>query len=67
MCFDRCRFRQQAGSFFWAIEAGELRSQGIFRQDECPLTVQYRRIHAGGVIEAVNLAGAERQLDAALE
>jgi hypothetical protein len=66
MCSDRRRFRQQAGSF-WVIEADDLRSQGIVRQDECPLTVQYRRIRTGGVIEAVDLAGGKRELDDALE
>jgi hypothetical protein len=48
-------------------QPGELGVERMIGREECLLATEDRRISAGGVIEAVALAGAELELDAALE
>ena len=55
-CFSSC----------WR-QPGELGVEGMIGRQKRLLAMQDRRVCAGGVIEAIDLAGAERELDAALE
>jgi hypothetical protein len=53
--------------FLWLGQPGELGVEGMIRRQECLLAMEDRRIGTRGVIEAIDIAGAERELDAALE
>jgi hypothetical protein len=48
-------------------QSGELGAERMIGREECLLAMENRRISAGGVIEAVNLAGAERELGASTQ
>jgi hypothetical protein len=64
---DPCRIVEQAVLFLLLGQPGELGVEGMIDSEECLLAMENRRIRAGRVFEAVNLADAERELDAALE
>ena len=48
-------------------QPGEFGVERMIGRQECLLTMEDRRIGTGSVIGAVDLAGTERELDAALE
>ncbi len=62
---NRRRVVQQAVLLFLSRQPGELAVQGMIGRQKHLLAMQDRRIGAGGVIEAIDLASAERELDAA--
>jgi len=62
---DRLRVVKQAVLFLLLGQPGELGVQRMIGREKGFLAVEDRRIRAGGVVEAVDLAGAERELDAA--
>jgi hypothetical protein len=64
---DRRRVVEQTVFFLLLGQPGELGVEGMIGREECLLAMEDRWISAGGVIEAVNLAGAERELDAAAQ
>jgi hypothetical protein len=64
---DHRRVVEQTVFFLLLAQPGEFGVEGMIGRQERLLTVQNRRIRAGCVVEAVNLAGAERELNAALE
>jgi hypothetical protein len=61
---DRRSLVQQPGALLLARQPLELRPQGVVGQEESLLAVEDRRIRARGVIAALDLAGAEIELDA---
>ncbi len=61
---DRRRILQQPGPLLLASEPLELRPERVVGRQEGLLAVQDRRILAPGVIEALDLAGPQVQLDA---
>jgi hypothetical protein len=64
---DRRRVVEQTVFFLLLGQPGELGVKRMIGREECLLAMENRRIPAGGIVEAVDLAGAERELDAALE
>jgi hypothetical protein len=58
---DRRRVVEQALFFLLPGEPGELYVEGIIGREECLLAMENRRISAGSLIEAVDLAGTERE------
>jgi hypothetical protein len=48
-------------------QPGELAVEGMIGREECLLAMENRRISAGSLNEAVDLASAERELDTSLE
>ena len=61
---DRRRLVQQPGPLLLAGQAGELRPPRVVGEEERLLAVQDRRVRAGGVVGALDLAGPQVQLDA---
>ena len=55
---------RRAGRAFPPAQAGELGVERVIGHQERLLAVQDRRVRAGGVFQAIDLAGAERELDA---
>ena len=64
---DRRRVVEQTVFFLLLSQPGELGMEWMVGRQESLLAMEDRRIRAGGVVEAVDLAGAERKLDAAVE
>jgi hypothetical protein len=64
---DRRRVIQQTVLLLLLRQPGELGVQGVIVCQERLLPMQDRRVGAGGIIEAVDLASAERKLHAAEE
>jgi hypothetical protein len=64
---DRRRVTEQPVFFLLLGQPGELGAEGMIGRQKRLLAMENRRIRAGGIIEAVDLAGAERELDAAME
>jgi hypothetical protein len=62
---DRRRFVEQTVLIFLLGQSGKLGMQRVIGGQERLLAVQDRRVGAGRVFEAVNLAGAQREPDAA--
>jgi hypothetical protein len=62
---DRRGVVQQAVLFLLLRQSGELGVQGVIARQKRLLAVQDRRVGAGGIIEAIDLASAKRQLRAA--
>jgi hypothetical protein len=64
---DRRRIVKQSVFFFLLGQPGEFGVEGMIGRQKRLLPMQDRRVRARSVIEAVNPAGTERELDAALK
>jgi hypothetical protein len=62
---DPARVVKQAVLFFLSRQAAELLASRVVWQEEPLLAVENRRVGRIGIIEALDLAGAKRELDAA--
>jgi len=64
---DCRRVVEQSVFFLLLAQARELRVERVIARHERFLAVEDRRVRAGGVFQAVDLAGAKRELDAPQE
>jgi hypothetical protein len=64
---DRRRVVEQTVLFLLLGQPGDLGVEGMIGRQKRLLAMEDPRIRTGGVIEAVDLTGAERELDAAPE
>jgi hypothetical protein len=64
---DRRRVAEQTVFFLLLGQSGELGTEGMIGRQESLLAMEDRWIGTAGVFQTVNLAGAERELDAPLE
>jgi hypothetical protein len=63
-CADRRRVIEQSLFLLLGSQPGESGMQRLLRREERLLAVEHRRICGAGILQALDLAGAERQLDA---
>ena len=62
---DRRRVIQQTVLLLLLRQSGELGVQGVIARQERLLPMQDRGVGTGGIIEAIDLSSAQRELDAA--